>query len=137
MPASIDISEAVAQRLDDDFVAWLTTVRSDGTPQASLVWFLWDGGEFLIYSEPGKAKLRNISNNPVVSLNLNSIGDGGVVVFTGDARPSPEDGDMSTNPRYVDKYRSLIEGELATSVEVAASAYRVAIRVKPKSLRAW
>jgi PPOX class probable F420-dependent enzyme len=136
MPASIDISEAVAQRLDDDLVAWLTTVRSDGTPQASLVWFLWDGGEFLIYSEPEKAKLRNISINPVVSLNLNSIGDGGVVVFTGDARLSPEDGDMSTNPRYVDKYRSLIEGELATSVEAAASAYRVAIRVTPKSLRA-
>ena len=37
--------------------------------------------------------------------------------------------------RYVDKYRSLIEGELATSVEAAATAYRVAIRVKPNSLR--
>ena len=76
-----------------------------------------------------------MSNNPVVSLNLNSIGDGGVAVFTGEARLSPEDGDMSTNPRYVDKYRSLIEGELATSVEAVATAYRVAIRVKPNSLR--
>jgi PPOX class probable F420-dependent enzyme len=137
MPASIEISDRLAQRLDDDLVAWLTTVRSDGIPQASLVWFLWDGGEFLIYSEPGKAKLRNIAANPVVSLNLNSIGDGGVAVFTGDARLSPEDGDPSTNPRYVDKYRSLIEGELATSIETFATAYRVAIRVKPRSLRSW
>jgi PPOX class probable F420-dependent enzyme len=135
MPASIEISEAVAQRLNDDLVAWLTTVRSDGTPQTSLVWFLWDGGEFLIYSEPGKAKLRNISGNPVVSLNLNSIGDGGVAVFTGNARLSPEDDDPSSNQRYIEKYRSLIEGELATAVEAFATAYRVAIRVKPISLR--
>ena len=76
-------------------------------------------------------------STPIVAVNLNSSGDGGVVVFTGDARLSPEDGDMSTNPRYVDKYRSLIEGELATSVEAAATAYRVAIRVAPGSLRAW
>ena len=136
MTAPIEISDRLAQRLDDELVVWLTTVRSDATPQVSLVWFLWDGGEFLIYSEPGKAKLRNMSNNPVVSLNLNSIGDGGVAVFTGEARLSPEDGDMSTNPRYVDKYRSLIEGELATSVEAFATAYRVAIRVAPRSLRA-
>ena len=66
-------------------------------PQVSLVWFLWDGGEFLIYSEPGKAKLRNMSNNPVVSLNLNSIGDGGVAVFTG-RRLSPDDDDAARNP---------------------------------------
>ena len=40
---------------------------------------------------------------------------------------------MSTNPRYVDKYRSLIEGELATSVKAIGTAYRVAVRVKPNS----
>ena len=58
-------------------------------------------------------------------------------MFTGEARLSPEDGDPSSNQRYVEKYRSLIEGELATTVEAFATAYRVAIRVKPSSLRAW
>ncbi len=90
-----------------------------------------------LFSEPGKAKLRNIAGNPAVSLNLNSIGDGGVAVFTGEARLSPEDDDPSANRRYIEKYRSLIEGELASTVEAFATAYRVAIRVKPVSLRAW
>ncbi len=137
MTASIEISDGLARRLDDELVVWLTTVRSDATPQPSLVWFLWDNEEFLVFSEPGKAKLRNIAANPVVSLNLNSVGDGGVAVFTGEARLSPEDDDPSTNQRYIDKYRSLIEGELAATVEAFATAYRVAIRVKPISLRAW
>ena len=114
MTASIEISDGLAQRLDDELVVWLTTVRSDATPQPSLVWFLWDNEEFLVFSEPGKAKLRNIAANPVVSLNLNSVGDGGVAVFTGEARLSREDDDPSTNQRYIDKYRSLIEGELAS-----------------------
>ena len=64
MTAPIEISDGLAQRLEDELVVWLTTVRSDATPQSSLVWFLWDGGEFLIYSEPGKAKLRNIVQQP-------------------------------------------------------------------------
>ncbi len=78
-----------------------------------------------------------MSNNPVVSLNLNSIGDGGVAVFAGEARLSPDDDDPARNQRYVEKYRSLIEGELATTVEAFATAYRVAIRVAPNSLRSW
>ena len=137
MTAPIEISDRLAERLDEELVAWLTTVRSDATPQSSLVWFLWEDEEFLIFSEPGKAKLRNISGNPAVSLNLNSIGDGGVAVFAGVARLSPEDDDPSTNQRYIEKYRSLIERELASSVEAFATAYHVALRLKPTSLRAW
>ena len=60
MKASIEISDGLSQRLDDELVVWLTTVRSDATPQPSLVWFLWEDEEFLVFSEPDKAKLRNI-----------------------------------------------------------------------------
>jgi hypothetical protein len=52
------------RRLREEEVAWLTTVRSDGQPQSVPIWFLWDGETFLIYSQPGRQKLKNITRNP-------------------------------------------------------------------------
>ena len=81
----------VARRLNEDVVAWLTTVDADGTPQPSPIWFLWDGATFLIYSQPDKVKLRNIERNPRVALNLDGNGTGGdIVVLIGEARVAPD-----------------------------------------------
>jgi len=62
----------VADRLDEEVVAWLTTVRPDGQPQSSIVWFLRDGDDLLIYSQENAGKLRNIAANPKVAFNLRS-----------------------------------------------------------------
>ncbi len=65
------------RRLREELIVWLTTVRADGQPQTSPVWFLWDGETFLIYSRPDAARLRNIAANRRVSLNLDGNGRGG------------------------------------------------------------
>ena len=62
------------RRLREEVLAWLVTVRADGQPQPSPVWFLWDGESFLVYSQAGRQKVRNIERNPLVSLHLD--GDG-------------------------------------------------------------
>ena len=46
----------VERRLREEIVIWLTTVRTDLTPQPSLVWFLWDAETMLIYSKPNTPK---------------------------------------------------------------------------------
>ncbi len=69
-------------RLREEKIAWLTTVRSDGQPQSVPVWFLWDGETFLIYSQPGRQKLKNIGRNARIGLHLNSNARGGDVVRT-------------------------------------------------------
>ncbi len=56
------------RRLREEMIAWLTTVRADGQPQSVPVWFLWNDESFLIYSQPDRQKLRNISNNPRIDL---------------------------------------------------------------------
>jgi PPOX class probable F420-dependent enzyme len=56
------------RRLREEEIAWLTTVRADGQPQSVPVWFLWNDESFLIYSQPDRQKLRNISNNPRIDL---------------------------------------------------------------------
>lgn len=48
------------RRLRDEREIWLTTVRADGQPQASVAGFLWDGTDVLVLSQPGTAKVRNL-----------------------------------------------------------------------------
>lgn len=77
----------VARRLDAEQIIWLTTVGAGGTPQPSPVWFLWNDGAVLIYSEPNMPKLANIARNPRVSLTFNCTPEGAdVVIMTGTAQ---------------------------------------------------
>ena len=77
-------------RLTDEKIIWLTTVRRNGQPQTSPVWFLFQDGEFLIYSLPGTARTANLEANPLVSLHLDGNGEGGdIVSIEGKARIDP------------------------------------------------
>jgi PPOX class probable F420-dependent enzyme len=121
--------------LQDDLIAWLTTVDAGGTPQPVPVWFLWDGeASVLLYSQPKTAKLRNIERNPRVSLHLDGDGGGGdIVVVTGRAQVS---GDPSADevPEYVAKYAARIEGNNWTPASFAQQ-YSVPIRIELRRLR--
>jgi PPOX class probable F420-dependent enzyme len=102
----------------------LTTVRSDGQPQSVPIWFLWDGETFLIYSQPGRQKLKNITRNPRVGLNLNSDAHGGAVVRTEGAA------------EIVEKYRAAI-ARIGYDPEGFARDYSVPIRVIPERWQVW
>ena len=135
--ASTESGERIRRRLHEEFVIWLTTVGSDGTPQPNPVWFLWDGDTILVYSLNNAARERNIEHNPRVSLNLNSTrGGGDIVVLTGEARISPEERSADKVPAYVEKYRDMIAGSFGTP-EQFASQYSVPIRITPSKLRGF
>ena len=71
-------------------IGWLTTVTPDGQPQTFPVWFLWEDGEALVYSDHRAKRNANIATNPRVSLHLADNGEGGdVVVIEGEARVDP------------------------------------------------
>ncbi|HEY4383704.1 MAG TPA: pyridoxamine 5'-phosphate oxidase family protein, partial [Ktedonobacteraceae bacterium] len=53
----------INQRLQNDLIVWLTSVRPDGRPHSVAVWFLWDGEAFLLFSRPINQKVRNIQHN--------------------------------------------------------------------------
>jgi PPOX class probable F420-dependent enzyme len=77
----------VEGRLRANLMAWLTTVRPDGRPDSVPVWFLVTEDEtILIYSQPGKVKLRNISHNPRVALGLDVTDRPGHHPHRGDRR---------------------------------------------------
>ena len=110
------------------------TVNGRGAPQPSPVWFLWDDGSILLYSQPETAKLRNIEGNPRVALHLNDEGRGDdVVILSGRAAVS-DDRPAHDLPAYVDKYGGLIERNGWTPESFAAD-YAVPVRIRPTGLR--
>ena len=95
------------------------------------VWFFWDGEKFLVYSQPGRQKLRNIERDPRVGLNLNSNAQGGDVVRGEGMAEIVEDAPPATEvPEYVEKYRDAI-ARIGFDPEGFARAFSVSIRVTP------
>jgi PPOX class probable F420-dependent enzyme len=138
---SIDTSTGfgarIARQLDDEVVIWLTTVAQSGTPAPTPVWFLWNGAEILIASQPDKAKLRNISARPNVSANFNATHVGGDVGVLNGAAVIDEKG-LSDEERaaYTAKYERPIAGLGLTPAQFFDS-YSVLIRITPDKLRGF
>jgi PPOX class probable F420-dependent enzyme len=131
------IDAQVAARLGRELIVWLTTVRGDGQPQSVPVWFLWDDGSFLIFSQRGKPKLRNIEGNPRVSLHLRGSEAGEeVVTIEATARRDPEAPGADRIEPYIRKYRDRIEHYGWTPASFAED-YSEPIRVSPITVRTW
>jgi PPOX class probable F420-dependent enzyme len=126
-----------AKRLASEPIAWLTTVRADGQAQSSPVWFLWDGETFLIFSQPGADKVRNLTANPRVSLHLSDDGNGGdIVTMEGTAAVEPDSPRADRVEGYLAKYQPAIEA-LGYEPGPFARTYSTAVRVRPTRVRAW
>jgi PPOX class probable F420-dependent enzyme len=126
-----------AERLRSEPIVWLTTVRADGQAQSSPVWFLWDGEAFLLYSQPGAQKVRNLAANPKVALHLGDDGDGGdIVTVEGTAELEPGSPRADRVEGYLAKYQAAIQA-LGYEPGPFARTYSTAIRVRPTRVRTW
>jgi PPOX class probable F420-dependent enzyme len=132
-----EVGGRVATRLRDEIVAWLVTVRADGTPVPTPVWFWWDGETLLVYSQPDKPKVRHIATNPRVSLAMRTDEHGdALVVITGLAAVDDSAPAAFELPEYIEKYRGEI-ARLGSNPEEFSGGYSVPIRIRPTKLRAW
>jgi PPOX class probable F420-dependent enzyme len=135
MSMSIEISPQFEKRLRETRTVWLTTVRADGMPQPTPVWFLWQNGTILIYSQPDAQKIRNIAQNPLVAVNLNTDDWGNeYLVIMGEASIDKNQPPSNQVPEYIEKYREGIRDIKMTPGSVAES-FSTAIRIKPLRVR--
>ncbi|MGC4893024.1 TIGR03618 family F420-dependent PPOX class oxidoreductase [Micromonospora sp. DT31] len=61
---------AVEERLAREKNVWLCTLRRDGSPHLTPVWFVHTGGVWWISCDAGSVKARNAAADPRVSLAL-------------------------------------------------------------------
>jgi PPOX class probable F420-dependent enzyme len=129
-PANPKHARALA-RLASERIGWLTSIDPEGTPQASPIWFLWDGETVFIYSHRRAVRNDNIADRPRVAFNLNTDAGGDeVVTMEGVAAIDPEAPSAADNPPYLDKYLPTIKA-YGWTVDFFASDYPVPIRVTP------
>jgi PPOX class probable F420-dependent enzyme len=127
----------VDSRLQTNLMAWLTTVSPTGRPDSVPVWFLVrDDDSILIYSQPGKPKLRNVDANPNVALGLDVTDIGrDIIRIEGTAVRAPEHPPADRVPEYVAKYVERV-GAIFGTPEQFSSAFSEAIVITPSRLRA-
>lgn len=124
-------------RLETDMIGWLTTVTPEGQPQTFPIWFLWEDGEALVYSDKRARRNLNITANPRVSLHLNDNGRGGdVVILEGVARFDEATPPVPGNAAYLAKYGEWITQYLSSAEEMA-TVYNVPVRIRPTRGRAF
>src|SRR5215467_6408675 len=129
--------EHVEARLRSNLMAWLTTVRPDGQPDSVPVWFLVREDEtILIYSRPNKTKLRNISENPKVTLGLDVTDIGrDIIRIDGTAEHAGNVPPADQQPQYAAKYAERIGAMFGTAREFAEQ-FSEALIITPRRLRA-
>jgi PPOX class probable F420-dependent enzyme len=136
--ATTPFGKRIAERLETEIAIWLTTVDPNGTPQPNPVWFLWDGSAVLVYSHNKAARLRNLRNNPRVSLNFDSHedGDADVHIITGTALIATEEPPVTDNQAYLAKYADAIT-RIGMERDQFAQDYSVAVRITPEKVRGF
>jgi PPOX class probable F420-dependent enzyme len=124
------------ERLRDDVMIWLASVRPDGRPHIVPVWFLWENGTVLIFSKPDQ-KVRNLRHSPQVALALDDTQHGeDVVMLDGTAELVDDANITAALPAYAAKYRERIQRLFGTPERMAA-IYSQAIRVTPTKVLAY
>jgi PPOX class probable F420-dependent enzyme len=81
----------LTERLERERNVWLCTLRPDGSPHVTPVWFVYIGARFWISSGTRNVKVRNVGNDPRVSLALEDgdapcVAEGNALVHHGRLR---------------------------------------------------
>jgi PPOX class probable F420-dependent enzyme len=73
----------INQRLTDELVIWLSSVRPDGRPHLMPMEFYWTGERMFLWIDKRSQKVANLRHNPYVTLALPDGAD--VVIVEGTA----------------------------------------------------
>jgi PPOX class probable F420-dependent enzyme len=66
----MQLPESHADLLSRPTFAHLATIRPDGSPQSSVMWFDWDGSRIRMTHTKTRQKFRNLAEEPRVALSI-------------------------------------------------------------------
>jgi PPOX class probable F420-dependent enzyme len=127
---------AAGGRLRTELMAWITTVRADGQPQSSAVWFHWDGTDLVVLSQPTAAKLTNLAGNPRLAFHLDGDGLGdGLAIADGTAEVLPDGPGQDRLDAYAAKYDTHLRERMQWDPAKMLASYTTAVRITPTRWR--
>ncbi len=130
----LEIAPELEQRLTEEQIIWMTTAKADGMPLPNPVWFLWNGSEFIVFTEPTSVKMKNLIRNGRVALNLNSdVSGGNIAIFQAQATLNGAPVSEEEFQRYLTKYEEGMRG-LGLTIEQLKASYQ-AVRLVPIKFR--
>lgn len=125
--------EQLKEITDRPLLAVLATVNPSGTPQATPLWYHYDGECFVVTCFAHRVKARNIRANPdVVMVVVDTVDNGRGLIVRGTAdvlETGAEDATVVNAVRYLGAER----GKQAAA-ELNRMGNRVMIRVKPSKI---
>jgi PPOX class probable F420-dependent enzyme len=96
------LDQSVAERLEREPLAWLCTLRQDGSPHLTPVWFVFHDSTLWICSAEKNRKVHHVRLDPRVSVAL----EGGTAPVVAEGRVTLHPGDFSPDviERFMKKY---------------------------------
>jgi F420H(2)-dependent biliverdin reductase len=67
---SVTLTSEAVEKLEKQQTIWFGSVRPDGKPHLTPVWFVWHTGKLYVGIDPNSVKCRNLRQNPYVVLAL-------------------------------------------------------------------
>jgi hypothetical protein len=122
----------VDRRLRSMREIWIATASPQGQPDATPVWFWWDGKAVYFTCASVARKARNIAHQPAVVL-LNGDGADPIIIKGLAERVIADDELRRVDVAYAEKYVAPTSGERATIFVAADHVYRV----RPRLVSAW
>ncbi len=72
----VDLQHPKVQRiLHSKQFAHVATIRPDGSPQSSPMWFVWDGAYIQFTHATNRQKYRNIRRDPRIAVSITDVDD--------------------------------------------------------------
>ena len=125
--------EQLNELTDEPLLAVLATVNPSGTPQATPLWYHYDGECFVTTCFDHRVKVRNIRQNPsVVLVVVDSVNNGKGLIVRGRAEVvevGAEEATVVNGVRYLGEERGR-----EAAADLNAMGSRVAIRVRPERI---
>jgi PPOX class probable F420-dependent enzyme len=129
-------ADEVQAFLEAPRLAHVTTLRTDGSPVTSPVWYEYEDGVFYVFSPEAFAKPRNLRRDPRISICVASEDEPyRYVSASGEARVS-EEGAIERASSIAGRYRGEKGPEYAASVDRTYGGLRI-ISLAPRRLNTW
>jgi len=124
---SRELPDRARELLDAPNVVTVATINPDGSPQTSVLWATYDGDDLLLSTIESRAKHRNLSRDPRISVLIHdhSTASGSYVEVRGAVSMTRDGG-----PELIERLSQIYDGQRFAGDD-GTDRVRVVIRVTP------